>query len=218
MKELKNYPELKSLNTSVIPLPVIMRNMNLAPIKKKIIFGVIGYGLPQAFLKLLTLLDRMRISDDYEIRLIGMQPSLTLFKKYSNVVVSIPSTNHNILTRSEIERDIEDVNIQIILYPNNSYQLSQSLSIFEAIRYMKPVLHINNPCINFYNNSKKPIGLMCQSLEDMARTIKKLVEDKNYTFNLLKLFKYNLISVRKEYSIDRSVARLKNIYKNINIK
>ena len=156
-KELNNYKELKSLNTSVIPMPVIMKNMNFARIKKKVIFGIIGYGLPSALEKLLRLLDCKHISGDYEIRLIGMQPSF--FNKYSKVIVSRSSVNYNILTRSEMEQDIKDVNMQIILYPNNSYELSQSLSIFEALRYNKPIIHINNPCVNFYNDSKNPIGL-----------------------------------------------------------
>ena len=214
-KELNNYKELKSLNTSVIPMPVIMKNMNFARIKKKVIFGIIGYGLPSALLKLLNLLDRKRILGDYEIRLIGMQPSATLFEKYSKVIVSRSSVNYNILTRSEMEQDIKDVNMQIILYPNNSYELSQSLSIFEALRYNKPIIHINNPCVNFYNDSKNPIGLKCQTLEDMANTIKKLVDNKNYTSNLLKIFEKNLMSVRKQYSINSSIARLKFIYENI---
>jgi hypothetical protein len=217
-KELNNYKELKSLNTSVIPMPVIMKNMNFAQIKKKVIFGIIGYGLPSALLKLLDLLDRKRILGAYEIRLIGMQPSAALFEKYSKVIVSRSSFNHNILTRSEMEQDIKDVNMQIILYPNNSYKLSQSLSIFEALRYNKPIIHINNPCINPYNNSKNPIGLKFQTLEDMANTIKKLVENKNYATNLLKIFEKSLMSVRKQYSINSSIARLKSIYKNINKK
>jgi hypothetical protein len=217
-KELNNYKELKSLNTSVIPMPVIMKNMNFAQIKKKVIFGIIGYGLPSALLKLLDLLDRKRILGAYEIRLIGMQPSTTLFEKYSKVIASRSSVNHNILTRSEMEQDIKDVNMQIILYPNNSYELSQSLSIFEALRYNKPIIHINNPCVNFYNDSKNPIGLKCQTLEDMANTIKKLVENKNYASNLLKIFEKSLMSVRKQYSINSSIARLKFIYKNINKK
>ena len=215
-KELINYKELKSLNTSVIPMPVIMKNMNFARIKRKTIFGIIGYGLPGALLKLLNLLDCKCISGDYEIRLIGMQPSTTLFEKYSKVIVSRSSVNNNNLTRSEMERDIKDVNIQIILYPNNSYKLSQSLSIFEALRYNKPIIHLNNPCINPYNDLKNPIGLKCQTLEGMANTIKKLVENKNYTSNLLKIFEKNLANVRNQYSINTSIARLKFIYKNIN--
>jgi len=212
-KELNNYKELKSLNTSVIPMPVIMKNMNFARIKKKVIFGIIGYGLPSALEKLLRLLDCKHISGDYEIRLIGMQPSF--FNKYSKVIVSRSSVNYNILTRSEMEQDIKDVNMQIILYPNNSYELSQSLSIFEALRYNKPIIHINNPCVNFYNDSKNLIGLKCQTLEDMANTIKKLVDNKNYTSNLLKIFEKNLMSVRKQYSINSSIAHLKFIYENI---
>ena len=215
-KELNNYKELKSLNTSVIPMPVIMKNMSFAVIKRKTIFGIIGYGLPGAILKLLNLLDRKCISGDYEIRLIGMQPSTTLFEKYSKVIVSRSSVNNNNLTRSEMESDIKDVNIQIILYPNNSYKLSQSLSIFEALRYNKPIIHLNNPCINPYNDLKNPIGLKCQTLEGMANTIKKLVENKNYTSNLLKIFEKNLANVRNQYSINTSIARLKFIYKNIN--
>jgi len=215
-KELNNYKELKSLNTSVIPMPVIMKNMSFAVIKRKTIFGIIGYGLPGALLKLLNLLDRKCISGDYEIRLIGMQPSTTLFEKYSKVIVSRSSVNNNNLTRSEMESDIKDVNIQIILYPNNSYKLSQSLSIFEALRYNKPIIHLNNPCINPYNDLKNPIGLKCQTLEGMANTIKKLVENKNYTSNLLKIFEKNLANVRNQYSINTSIARLKFIYKNIN--
>ena len=215
-KELNNYKELKSLNTSVIPMPVIMKNMSFAVIKRKTIFGIIGYGLPGALLKLLNLLDRKCISGDYEIRLIGMQPSTTLFEKYSKVIVSRSSVNNNNLTRSEMESDIKDVNIQIILYPNNSYKLSQSLSIFEALRYNKPIIHLNNPCINPYNDLKNPIGLKCQTLEGMANTIKKLVENKNYTSNLLKIFEKNLANVRNQYSINTSIARLKFVYKNIN--
>jgi hypothetical protein len=144
-----------------------------------------------------------------------MQPSDSLFEKYSKVVVSKSSVNHNILTRSEMEQDIKDVNMQIILYPDNSYTLSQPLSIFEALRYNKPIIHINNPSINFYNDSKYPIGLKCQTLEDMSNTIKKLVENKIYTSNLLKIFEKSLMSVRKRYSTSSSIAPLQLIYENI---
>ena len=49
----------------------------------------------------------------------------------------------------------------------------------------------------------------------MANTIKKLVDNKNYTSNLLKIFEKNLMSVRKQYSINSSIAHLKFIYENI---
>ena len=151
---------------------------------------------------------KLKISKKVNLRLIGMQPDI--FKDFKNINVLTPK-NKIYLSRHEMERAIHDIHFQIILYPKNSYKFSQSLSVFEAIRYQKPILHIKNSCVSYYNNKDLPIGIECNNVNQMSKKIQYLVENLETTRKLYQSFIKNISVLRKRYSNKNLIKKLHNI-------
>ena len=206
--EIKKINKFREVNRVVIPMPVIIKNFPVNLPINYINFGIVGYGFPENQLKLFSLLDELKISKKFNLRLIGMQPDV--FKDFKNINVLKPK-NKIYLSRLEMEKAIRDIHFQIILYPKNSYKFSQSLSVFEAIRYQKPILHIKNPCVSYYNNKNLPIGIECNDVNQMSKKIQYLVENLETTQNLYQSFIKNISVLRKRYSNKNLIKKLHNI-------
>jgi hypothetical protein len=205
--KMQTIPELANTNAFLIPLPRIMREASPISLGEKIIFAVIGYGMPENLNSLIELLLIANPSPEFEIRLIGLQP--TSFKKYPFVRI-IEKSDKKMLTRAEMEEHIKDVNFQIILYPFESYHLSQSGSIYEAFAYCKPIIHLSNPCANYYNNTRNSIGRRCETLTEMASFIGELITNREFAEDFYKNAYQNLLYVRDLYGIDSSIPKLKS--------
>lgn len=207
--ELKKIKKFENLKTLVIPMPVIFKNFPINFIQNKINFGIIGYGLPSDQLKLFSKLEKEKISNNFTFRLIGIQPDI--FKNFKNVIIPEPN-NKIILSRSEMEEEIKNIHFQIIFYPENSYRLSQSLSVFESLRYQKPIIHIKNSCVSFYNPKNLNIGIECNDINEMSLQIKSIVENLDNTRKLYKVFMENINLLREKYSIKNSTKILHQFY------
>ena len=90
--------------------------------------------------------------------------------------------------------------------------------MFEALKYNQSIIHINNPRVNLYNDSKNPMGLKCRTLEDTVNTIKKIVKNEKYITSLLKIYEKKFTSAFIKYNISNSIASLKFVYKDIDRK
>ncbi len=207
--ELKKIKSINNFNRTVVPMPTILKNLTVKIPEDKINFGIIGYGFPEAQLELLSFLEKQNIPQPFNLRLIGLQPDI--FKNSKKIKIIKPRNNAN-LSRAEMENAIKEIHFQIILYPQNSYRLSQSLSIFEALRYQKPILHIKNPCISFYNTKNLPIGIECSDIQDLGLRIKYIIEDKENTKKMHKKFVNNINIVREKYGIENSIKIIRNFY------
>lgn len=207
--ELKKMKCLEKIKRYIIPLPVIKKKINIPKINSTINFGIIGYGNPEAQLELLSSLKKEKVVNKFNLRLIGLQPDI--FRDYGNVITA-KGKNQLLMTRYEMEKHISEIHFQIILYPENSYKLSQSLSVFEALRYQKPIIHLKNPCVSFYNQKNCPIGIQCLDINEMSYEIKRLIYDpemarKNYDF-----FLKNLREVSEKYSINETAKKIVTLY------
>tara|TARA_B100000902_G_C27290603_1_gene906913 strand:+ start:436 stop:1722 length:1287 start_codon:yes stop_codon:yes gene_type:complete len=207
--EIKKIENFKSLPRLVIPMPVIHKNFSINIPDNQINFGVIGYGMPDYQKKLLLKLESLKITKAYSFRLIGMQPEI--FKGFKNVKIPKPK-NQIYLNRLEMENEIKKIHFQIILYPEDSYRLSQSLSVFEALRYQKPIIHIKNPCVSFYNRKNSEIGIECNDVDDMSLQIENLVDDLGKTRELYKKFIENINLLRNKYKIETLAKNLQHTY------
>lgn len=207
--ELKKIKSINNFNRIIVPMPTILKNLTIKLPEDKINFGIIGYGLPEAQLELLSFLEKQNISQTFNLTLIGLQPDI--FKNTKKIKIIRPKNSVS-LSRTEMENAIKEIHFQIILYPQNSYRLSQSLSIFEALRYQKPILHIKNPCISFYNTKHLPIGIECGDIQELGLRIKYIIEDKEKTKKMHKKFINNINIVREKYGIENSIKIIQNFY------
>lgn len=203
---LSDSNHIRDISFQTIPLPRKMTDWSPAPHGCKVIFGVFGYGLPSALETIFKMLQDAEVYGSYEVRLIGNMPRY--LSRYRNVLLMRESA----LLRSEMEQFNRDVNIQLILYPSDSYRLSASGSIFEALAYSKPIIHLSNPCISFYNAPNHRIGFEVDTLNDMVMKMTEIINNYQSMRGLFEEFHNNLRVVRRKYGLDSSVRRLKRFY------
>lgn len=94
--------------------------------------------------------------------------------------------------------------------------MSQSLSVFEALRYQKPIIHIKNPCVSFYNRKNSEIGIECNNIDNMSLQIKNLVNDLDKTIVLYSKFIKNIDLLRNKYKIENLAKNLRHLYNENN--
>ena len=90
--------------------------------------------------------------------------------------------------------------------------MSQSLSVFEALRYQKPIIHIKNPCVSVYNSKNSEIGIECNNIDNMSLQIKNLVNDLDKTIVLYSKFIKNIDLLRNKYKIENLAKNLRHLY------
>ena len=92
----------------------------------------------------------------------------------TNRFTSFPNCKYfnqtNRLTRNQIEEEIKKVDYLLFFYSQDSYTLSMSGALVDAINYLKPIIFLKNECISYYNNLYE-IGIKCEDLEDMLQKI-----------------------------------------------
>jgi hypothetical protein len=95
-----------------------------------------------------------------------------------------------------MERHAGDVDAFLILYDRRRYRLSCSGSIFEALSYGKPVLHLGNPCVAQFDTPEHEIGFRHDDLESLARTIAEMANDYQRARVLLLARHHNIARLR----------------------
>ena len=128
----KKYIDVKKLDIHVVTMPTVFHapekiERNLYPK-----FAIFGYGNSMMSHQVFTKLSKLNLADPYEIRNIGMNNSGTA--DFSNITLT---SNGNQLSRLEMETHARDIDIFLIFHPHDTYQLSCSASIFEALSYEK---------------------------------------------------------------------------------
>ena len=103
-------------------------------------------------------------------------------------------------------RQITQLDYILYLYPVNSYKLTASGAIMDALKLEKPILSLYN---DFFNALLKdnPIGYIKGSVEELAEVIKNLIPptvNNNFSENFKVLrekvsIPYNTILLRKEF-------------------
>jgi len=169
-------------------------------------FAIFGYGDSKILYNLNSILEKLNIKSHFEIRIIGMDNRATTSFPW----ITFPS-NGNTLSRTEMETLLEDIDFNLILYTKDRYSLSCSASIIEAISYEKPIIHLENPCISYYNMNND-IGYECSDLLSMAKKIEEIVLNYNQELNNIKSFKINLATSRNFLSPDNNLKRFSKVF------
>lgn len=184
-------------------LPTNFKQNNKTIINDNLKLAVFGYGNNSKLVELATILKSYNVKN-LEIRIVGMDNRG--IEDFDFIKCMSPGKP---LLRSQMEQFISDIDAFLILYPLGTYELSCSGSIFEAFSYEKPIIHLKNTCISFYNNKEQPIGLESSSVENLAQIILQASNDRNVFKEKLKIFKANIARKREEYCIDANVHYFK---------
>jgi hypothetical protein len=125
--------------------------------------------------------------------------------------ISCPSSGERLL-REDMEKYVIDIDVFLILYDESLYRISCSGSILESISYKKPIIHFNNDCIDFFNNSKLPIGVRVNSIDDYANTMVNYIENYEIIKNDFILYKNNIEILREKYKIENNIKTIKDSF------
>lgn len=86
------------------------------------------------------------------------------------------------LSRDDFETHIKNLDFILYLYPTDSYKLTASGAIMDAIKLQKPIISLNN---DYFNGlfKENPIGYTFDTLEDIVTCIHQLLLKENFTLN-----------------------------------
>jgi hypothetical protein len=170
-------------------------------------FAVFGYGDSAMLYKANLLLSQKKITSPYEIRMISMDSRGT--EGFPNVHRVSPG---KVMPRSGMEKYARDIDIFLILYDKSRYRLSCSGSILEAISYSKPILHLNNDAVNYFDKQENPIGICCDDLEELADKMCDIINHyPAYSADLI-TYRENIKHLRDEISIEKLVPAIKSSF------
>jgi len=202
---LKNKIDLKNLNISYVDYPQLSYDILNKTNNKYPKFAIFGYGDSKMLYNLNLILERLNIKSPFEIRIIGMDNRATSTFPW----ITFPS-NGQTLSRTEMESLLEDIDFNLILYTKHRYSLSCSASIIEAISYEQPIIHLENPCISYYNKNES-IGYECPDLFFMANKIKQIVLNYNEELNAINEFKKNIKKTKEYLNPDKNLQRFRQV-------
>ena len=201
------YIDVKYLNINTIILPTIFVEPDFQINNDHPKFAVFGWGDPLMFHNILYLLSMRKIKNPYEIRIIGANCNGS--EGFSNVTCF---NLGRMLYRSEMESFVKDIDYFLILYNKDKYRLSCSGSILEAISYIKPVIHFENDCIDYFNNPENPIGISCSSIEEFVSTLNDIITNYNKYLPKIEIYKKNIIKLRQDCAIENSISKFKKSF------
>jgi hypothetical protein len=165
------YIDLDEVPVRAVEMPYNFASPHPPPNNDYIKFATFGFGDPTALKQVVDRLDFLPLTAKYEIRIIGMDNRG--LEHHPRVYCPSPGKQ---LTRAEMEHYAQDIDAFLILYGDNRYRLSCSGAIFETLSYVKPVLHIGNPCVVEFDRPEQPIGFRSHNLDELATAMARMIE------------------------------------------
>jgi hypothetical protein len=158
-------------------------------------FGVIGYGSPQAIKTIVEQINSLNLKNKYTFWNIG--PNTFGLKDIENIKFPV---ENGFLSRDDINKYSRKLDFTLILYDKSSYTLSCSASPMESILYSKPIIYLDNSCINEFN--KHNIGIMCKSVKELTEKVADIINHpQNYKAEYGK-YKKNISMLRDKLDLD----------------
>ncbi len=198
------YLDVDALDIHAVDMPINFAPVAAAPDNDHLKIATFGYGDAAGMRQLAALLAERELTRPYEIRIIGMDNSG--LEGYPNIYCPSPGKP---LSRADMERHAAEMDAFLILYGKDRYRLSCSGTIFEAISYCKPALHIGNPSVTQFESEAAPIGFQRDDLAALADLIADMVNDYPRYRPLLAERRANLIALRQRLSIAERAPALR---------
>ncbi|WP_158648333.1 hypothetical protein [Candidatus Symbiothrix dinenymphae] len=142
-----------------------------------LVIGQIGSGSKSKgthyLFELATLLKEEIESGKLKIKLVG-KLSNTLWHLDNKLV----EYGTEILEPSIFEEEIKKLAFSLQLRDSSMGKAVASGTFFDTLKHEKPFLSLNSDYINYYVDAFPKCGKVCDSISDMAKEIKKLLQNK----------------------------------------
>lgn len=83
-------------------------------------------------------------------------------------------THQGYLPRQEFDKEIQELDYILFLYPFDSYKLIASGAIFDAICWEKPVIALKNDYFQYLFDKYEPFGYLVNSVDELIEMIERL--------------------------------------------
>ncbi|NIJ44311.1 glycosyltransferase involved in cell wall biosynthesis [Wenyingzhuangia heitensis] len=197
------YPNLKQEQLKVIDHPSIFKQeKNKQEIRStnKLIIGTVGaVSMEKGFTKLVelsNLINKERVC----IHVVGSYHFN--IDNYKNI--HFVSKNGLQLPTQTYKEGINRLDFVLFLFHKNSYKLTVSGAVFDAINLNKPIIAIKNSYFESIFNLYGPIGYLCNDVSEIQQIIDNLNKDNDYKEQYVK-FTNNIHKLKEHYSY-KSIA------------
>jgi len=198
------YLDVEALGVTYVWMPINFAPVTPPPENATLKLATFGIGDPATLKIVVDHLKQLAPKRPYEIRIIGMDNR----GLESEPNVTCPSPGKR-LDRADMERHAADIDAFLMLYPKHRYRLSCSGSMLEALSYVKPILHLGNPCIEPFDRPDAPIGHRAESPEELARVITRMIDDYPTARADLARCRQNILKLREELSMENLAPMLR---------
>jgi len=175
-----------SLDHPFIPNEIVSsENQKSSQIKVGTVGELNSYKGAEEYVKLLQLIP-IEILSKIEFYSIGSVNSQYTELTKNNVI--IPGNGHR-LSRSEFDKYVEELDYILFFYDNDKYKLIASGAIFDAIKYKKPIIALENTYFRYLTNKFGKIGFLCKDVNQMSEIISNLSNLDKINFDFSKYYK-----------------------------
>jgi hypothetical protein len=192
-KNLPRYIKNQNFKTSLIYLPCIFPQIISQETNSYPKFAIFGYGTDNGLFE--QFLDRLKVASPtkkYEIRVISMRH----YRCPEGLNVTFVGKG-DFIQRCEMEKCAEDIDFFLNFYGPDTYRLSCSGSIIEAIMYDKPVIYLRNECYDSFNSITGPIGFRAEDVYSFSQIVYHIIESWPSTLEKITEFKNNIKDVKE---------------------
>lgn len=206
---LKLYPRIKN-NVININHPYLFTEKELIKDengKKNIplIIGVLGHlneykGLSN-FLYLGECFKKEIAEGRLILKSIGKLPDNLEIGKYSNILWG----GKDVLTRNEFEKQVSQLDYVLYLYPQQSYKLTASGAVLDAVRFLKPIIYLKNDYLCSITKGFK-VGFEGATMEELVCVINNELKNKTPITS----FRIDLLKMRNMFSVSYNVQLFKS--------
>ena len=117
------------------------------------------------------------------------------------------------LLKEDYEELVKKTTYACYPYDTNSYKLTASGAILDAIRYCKPVIYIKNDYFDSVFKNVGNIGFSCNSEEEFIQKIHDV--NDNFDIAVYNVQRENLKRLTNRFSLETFSKNLENILRNI---
>lgn len=123
--------------------------------------------------------------------------------------VSLPrNKGKGLLDSSEYERRIIDLDYILYLYPHDSYRLTASGAILDAVKFEKPIIAIRNNYFEYFFLKYGEIGYLVNDISEMEEIVLSILNNKMD-------IQVDFASIKQKLSPERISVELKSVLDTI---
>ena len=111
----------------------------------------------------------------------------------------------DVLPRNIFENKIKELDYLLFFYDEDTYKLTASGALFDALLFEKPSIYLSN---DYFDDAigNRSIGYRCSSVDEMVKTVEKIIETGDAKYGD---YVCNLRELKDKFSIKYNADLLK---------